>query len=438
MITVIQLLGGKGTRLEGITRGKIAKPLVPLNNMSIVERQINHLIKFGCKNFIWVCFHMKEDFEIEKIKLIEKYKSQIESITIFSEKLPLSTFGSLYGVVNTCKEKEFLVLYGDIIVNFDLYRFVCDFRKFEDSDTHIFTRYSNHPEDSDKIQIDNNSYVSRFISKEEISQDSDPPTTTSGIYLARKIFFEKLIHWSGQKCDLYSEVLPIDGHLIKASAYQSSEFILDVGTLKRYRDAEIILKNNSFYSTSYLFQRPALLLDRDGVVIKENGYIDNIQKIIFNEDLIKIMSILKKRNILVGIITNQPLIAQGRLNYSNHVKIKNFIINYLAKSSAIDFYYECLHYPKTGYQDEVPFYKKSCYCRKPKTGLIQKSIHHHNIDLTKSIFIGDNETDIIAGRSSLIKSFFYNFSSGDLFQLNKEHKKNTIKNVNNILDLFKK
>ena len=439
MITVIQLLGGKGTRLAEITKGNIPKPLVEIKEYSILELQIKHLISFGCKDFIWICHYMSESFEREKERLLKKYKYSIDSIEIYLEQIPLSTFGSLRNAIKSREEKEFLVLYGDILINFDLYRFKENFMNFTDSDTHIFTRYSNHPEDSDKIVINDEGYITKFISKKESNQISDPATTTSGIYLAKKSFFEKLSHWSSQKCDLYSEVLPKDGFLIKSTAYHSTEFILDIGTTSRYKYAEKLIEENSFYRKSYLFPKPSLLLDRDGVVIKEDGYIIDEKQIIFNYDLIEVMKYLRSKGILIGIITNQPLVAQGRINNFKHELIKNFIVNYLSKSSAIDFYYECKHHPEKGFKDEVPILKYSCYCRKPKTALIQRAIHDHNLDIDKSFFIGDNYTDYIAGETCNIRSFIYQFSENRLSNNNNNNEFNTIKRIANpkeILELF--
>ena len=436
MITVIQLLGGKGTRLAEITKGNIPKPLVEIKNFSILELQIKHLLTFGCKDFIWVCHYMNNAFQKERDKLLKKYNQQIDSIEIYSEPIPLSTFGSLRNSIKSRNEDEFLVLYGDILINFDLYRFKKDFMSFNDSDSHILTRYSNHPEDSDKIVIDDEGYITKFISKKAPSDLSDPSTTTTGIYLAKRSFFDKLRHWSSQKCDLYSEVLPKDGALVRCSAYHSCEFILDLGTKSRYKFAENLLENNFFYRKSYLFPKRCLLLDRDGVVIKEDGYITNISQIIFNNKLIEVMQYLRSEGILIGIITNQPLVAQGRINNVQHKKIKNYIINHLSNLSAIDFYYECKHHPQKGFDDEVPSLKYSCYCRKPKTALFQIAIHHHNLDIDNSFFIGDNITDYIAGETCKIKSYFYQFTSKNLS--NSDHPKlsRKISDPKEIISLF--
>ncbi len=436
MITVIQLLGGKGTRLEEITKKKIPKPLVEIRGNSLLELQIKHLISFGCKDFIWICHYMSETFEKERVRLLEKYNNLIDTIEIYIEEIPLSTFGSLSNAVKNRSELEFLVMYGDILINFDLYRFTKSFYSYRDSDNHILTRYSNHPEDSDKIVINEDGYVTKFISKKDLSQTSDPVTTTSGIYLAKKSFFEKLKNWASQKCDLYSEVLPKDGFLVKSTAYQSTEFILDIGTTSRYRLAEKLLGDNSFYRKSYLFSKPSLLLDRDGVLIKEDGYIVDQSQIIFNDNLIEVMRDLKSKGILVGIITNQPLVAQGRINNFKHELIRNFIINYLSKLSAIDFYYECKHYPKKGFKDEVPALKRSCYCRKPKTAMFQKAIHDHNLDLNRSFYIGNNQTDYIAGETSNISSYIYQFPSNISAENNQFQSMKSISEPEEILELF--
>ena len=163
-------------------------------------------------------------------------------------------------------------------------------------------------------------------------------------------------------------------------------------------------------------------MDRDGVIIKSDGYIRDISQIIFNKNLIKLLIYLRSQNIKVGFITNQPHVSQGRINMMKHLEIKNYIIRHLAECEAIDFYYECNHYPKSGFKDEVPFYKKECYCRKPRTKLFQDCIHAHNINIFNSLFIGDSDSDIMAGETLGIKTLKYRFSEDK--SENNEHEKN--------------
>ena len=154
---------------------------------------------------------------------------------------------------------------------------------------------------------------------------------------------------------MYSEVLPLDAHLIKASAYLSAECILDIGTEERFDLGNKLIEDSNFINSSYLFPQKALLLDRDGVVIQTNEYITKKEDIFFNKELIEFLGRLKKSGIKIGIITNQPHISQGRLNQYKHLEIKNYIIKELSRLKAIDFYYECKHYPLKGFNGRLPY-----------------------------------------------------------------------------------
>ena len=317
---------------------------------------------------------MKDSFYKERDRLLKKYSQTLSSLEIYEEKFHFQHLEDRNAIKET-KDKIFS-LYGDIVI-IDLYRFYYDLEK--DSDTHIFTRYSDHTEDSDKIEIDESENIIKIIDKHSPYTNNQASTTTSGIYLAKKSFFDKLKNWSGQNCDLYSEVLPNSMHLVNCSAYISGEYIKDVGTVKRYNEVVSLMKDGKLETRGYLFPQKAILLDRDGVIVENKGHIVNQNQIIFNDELIKFLGELREKNFLIGIITNQPHVAQGRCNLAKYRSIKNFIISYLAKNNSVDFYYDCLHYPEKGFIDEVPYYKVNCYCRKPNVGLIQKAIHKHNL-----------------------------------------------------------
>ncbi|PIY89847.1 MAG: nucleoside-diphosphate-sugar pyrophosphorylase [Nitrosopumilales archaeon CG_4_10_14_0_8_um_filter_34_8] len=111
----IILAGGIGKRLRPIT-DYVPKSLISLNNISIIERQILYLKKFGVKEII-VCTGYKtemiENFLAVKNNLGIKIKFSIE-------KTPLGTGGAIKQAGSSIKEKSFFVLNGDTITNIDL------------------------------------------------------------------------------------------------------------------------------------------------------------------------------------------------------------------------------------------------------------------------------------------------------------------------------
>jgi NDP-sugar pyrophosphorylase family protein len=113
----IILAGGRGKRLCPITN-YIPKPLIPLQNIPLIEWQIKYLKKFGVKEII-ICTGYKS-------KMIENFlamkKNLKVKITFSIEKVPLGTGGAIKQAGSLIKDKSFFILNGDVITNIDLYK----------------------------------------------------------------------------------------------------------------------------------------------------------------------------------------------------------------------------------------------------------------------------------------------------------------------------
>jgi len=111
----IILAGGRGKRLKPVT-DYIPKPLIPLDNIPIIEWQIRYLKKFAIKTII-IC----TGYKTEQIENYLKIKNNFGIKIIFSkEKNPLGTGGAIKQAARYIKEKSFFVLNGDVITNIDI------------------------------------------------------------------------------------------------------------------------------------------------------------------------------------------------------------------------------------------------------------------------------------------------------------------------------
>ena len=111
----IILAGGRGKRLRPIT-DYVPKPLVPLNNIPIIEWQIRYLKKFGIEEII-IC----TGYKAEMIKNFLAMKNNLGVKIKFSvEKTPLGTGGAIKQAGLLIKDKSFFVLNGDTITNINL------------------------------------------------------------------------------------------------------------------------------------------------------------------------------------------------------------------------------------------------------------------------------------------------------------------------------
>ncbi len=173
-------------------------------------------------------------------------------------------------------------------------------------------------------------------------------------------------------------------------ALRNKGYVRDVGTLERLKK----IKDMSSFPEISIGKRPALFLDRDGVLNRHAGHITSIEQIQIFPKIISLISRFNEAGYLVIVLTNQPIIAHGKLDFEGLNAIHTSIDFELSRHHAyIDQYYICPHHPDSGYRGEVKHLKKTCDCRKPKTGLLVQCLADFDIDLTSSIFIGDTWRD---------------------------------------------
>lgn len=113
-VKALILAGGRGKRLKPIT-DYVPKPLVPINNIPIIEWQINYFKKFNVKEFV-ICAGYKNE------QIINYLKSRNLAVKIHYsvEKMPLGTGGAIKNACKFINEKNFFVINGDVITNLDL------------------------------------------------------------------------------------------------------------------------------------------------------------------------------------------------------------------------------------------------------------------------------------------------------------------------------
>jgi len=149
----------------------------------------------------------------------------------------------------------------------------------------------------------------------------------------------------------------------------------------------------------------AVFLDRDGVVnelvyFQEQGVIDSpflASQFQLCPGIATAIKKFQKAGFKVIIASNQPGIAKGHITEENFENIKETMKKQLKKGGAIlDGEYYCFHHPNA----RIERYKVECECRKPKPGLILQAAKELNIDVPQSWFIGDNLTDIKAGKNA--------------------------------------
>ena len=126
---VIIMAGGEGTRLRPLTN-ILPKPLIPLNNKTVIESIIEHFTNFNINKFI-ISINYKSDL----IKSFLRSFNQVISLNLFKKKKPLGTAGSL-GYIDPAQKKDYIVTNCDTLIDFDCADFF-DFHKKNKNDITI-------------------------------------------------------------------------------------------------------------------------------------------------------------------------------------------------------------------------------------------------------------------------------------------------------------
>lgn len=140
--------------------------------------------------------------------------------------------------------------------------------------------------------------------------------------------------------------------------------------------------------------RPALFLDRDGVINIDHAYVCTQEQCEFIEGIFELCRHAKELGYLVFVITNQAGIGRGYYTEQEFLEFTEWMCRvFAARGTAIDKVYYCPFHPEYGvgrYRVDSPF-------RKPGPGMILQAAEEFGVDLKHSVLVGDKESDIRAG-----------------------------------------
>lgn len=142
--------------------------------------------------------------------------------------------------------------------------------------------------------------------------------------------------------------------------------------------------------------RRALLLDRDGTICEDVGYLTEVDRLHLLPGSAEAIALAADAGLQCVLVTNQAGIARGLMDEARLDDVHDRLRELLASQGArLDGIYYCPHHP----QGEVAAYRGDCDCRKPHPGLLLRARDEMGIDLEASYLVGDHLRDIEAGRA---------------------------------------
>ena len=393
MKTII-MAGGRGTRIAELFPDK-PKPLIPVDGMPILEREIRSLAAQGFEDIILTVGYLAD-------KIISYFGDGSKlgvKIDYFVEKTPLGNAGALFRLQDKIGSEPFLLLNADAAFDVDFRRMV-EYHKQKGSLVTLFTHPNSHPYDSGLIIADKEGRVKQWLSKE----DERPQWYDNRVNAGLHIIDPKVLEQAAKTVDLTKKV-DLDRQLLKPLCgtgkmfcYDSPEYVKDMGTPERFHQVENDYKSGVVQAKNLHNKQKAIFLDRDGTINKYVGFLRNIDDFELIDGAAEAIKLINQSGYLAIVVTNQPVIARGEVTWEQLNEIHRKMETQLGKDGAyLDGIYICPHHPDKGFAGERQEYKIVCDCRKPKPGLLLKAAKDFNIDLSQSYMIGDDDRDVQAG-----------------------------------------
>jgi D-sedoheptulose 7-phosphate isomerase/D-glycero-D-manno-heptose 1,7-bisphosphate phosphatase len=137
--------------------------------------------------------------------------------------------------------------------------------------------------------------------------------------------------------------------------------------------------------------RPGILLDRDGTIIVDHGYVGSVDRVEFIDGAPEAIARFNRAGIPVAVVTNQAGVARGMYGIGDVVQVHQYIADRLARHGAhIDLFLFSPYHPA----GVVEAFARTSEDRKPRPGMAKAAAAALNLDLTASWVVGDRPEDL--------------------------------------------
>ncbi|MBR1575193.1 MAG: HAD-IIIA family hydrolase [Bacteroidales bacterium] len=413
----VMMAGGKGTRIASL-RNDIPKPMIPVLGKSVLEWQIESLKRAGLDDITLVIGHLGDKIQ-DHFGDGSRFGVRIR---YFVEDHPLGTAGALFRMDGL--SEDFLLLNGDVLADIDWNRLIA-FHRSKGAWASLVTHPNDHPYDSFLIETEmmpparpgalpqDSGRIIQWIGKDEV-RGFLRNRVNAGLAVLSPALLDfargRLASPDGvvpEKVDLDRDVLRPCIRQGQVYAYDTAEYIKDMGTPGRLAEVERDLRSGKVASRALPGPRKAVFLDRDGVLNRHVGFLKTLDQMELLPGAAEAVRKINASRYLAIVVSNQPVIARGGCSFEELQAIHAKMETLLGREGAyLDAIYYCPHHPDRGFAGERPEYKGPCSCRKPAPGMLLQAAEDFRIDLARSYMIGDSESDVEAGRRAGCRDAF--------------------------------
>jgi D,D-heptose 1,7-bisphosphate phosphatase len=382
------LVGGLGTRLGALTAGT-PKPLLPCGDRPFLGWLLREFIRFGVEEFVVLTGYLSEQVEARMQELAALLPRQARLI-ISREPKRAGTGGAVFHAREHLDER-FLLCNGDSLFDCNLARLL----SIDDAGA-AGLMLLHRMDDASRygvVELDGD----RVVAFSDRPPRGHSGVINTGIYLLDRRLLDDL----APSCSLETDILPELAARGMLRGTVGDGYFRDIGIPEDYAKAQQEIPR--------LLHRPALFLDRDGVINIDRGYVGSRERFEWMPGAREAIRAATDAGWHVFVVTNQAGVARGHYDEAAVTRLHAWMTDEVRRAGGtIDDICYCPFHPDA----DVPAYRRVSDWRKPAPGMLLDLMRAWELDPTRCVLVGDQPTDMAAAEAAGIRGI--RFPGGNL------------------------
>jgi D-glycero-D-manno-heptose 1,7-bisphosphate phosphatase len=398
------LCGGAGTRLGTLT-ASTPKPLLPISGRPFLDHLIQEVARYGVTRITLIAGHFGQQIA-DTYHGRRMYGAGVE---VLIEPEPMGTGGALRFAAPHL-EREFFLMNGDSWVDADLVAVAQFWAATRAAKPVLALLLLQHVPDAGRfgsVRLSDPGADAGILAaycEKSSSTVGISGRINAGVYVLDRAVVDN-ISASGP-VSLEKDVLPLlvaQGRVYGLTVPKGRYFI-DIGLPETFEKAqhELLLRRT----------RPALFLDRDGTLNVDHGYTHKVEDLQWQPGAREAIALANRMGWFVFVVTNQAGVAHG---YYDVTAVEAFHAAMQADLFAIGAHVDAFEWCPFHPEGRVSKWRAYSRRRKPEPGMIEDLLAEWPVDRSRSLMIGDQESDMSAAATAGVRGVLYR--GGSLVEL---------------------